>query len=395
MNSWPHFYPEDIKKVSEILKSWKINYWTGFEGREFEKEFSSYVGVEHSVTVDNGTNALILAAHALGISKGDEVIMSPRTFVASAFSIMHLGAKPVFIDIDRNSQNMDPDLIEAAITPNTKAIMAIHLAGWPCEMEKIQEICNKHNLFLIEDCAQAHWAKYKNKSVGSFGDINAWSFCQDKIMTTAGEGGMVTTDNKDYWSSVWSFKDHGKNYDTVYNKEHPPGFRWLHEDHGTNARMTEIQSAIGRLQLKKLDMWIDKRTKLSNIFNNAFKDLDGLRITLPPSHIKHAYYKYYVFTEPEKLKSDKDRDFIMNSLNDLGIACYSGSCSEIYKEKAFDKMFSNQKPSLKVAKELGETSLMFLVHPTIHEDDIYKICDKTENIIKQCLRWELIIWMKI
>ncbi|MDC3013334.1 DegT/DnrJ/EryC1/StrS aminotransferase family protein [Candidatus Marinimicrobia bacterium] len=386
MNSWPYFYPEDINKVSEILKSGKINYWTGFEGREFEKEFSSYVGVEHSVAVDNGTNALILAAHALGISKGDEVIMSPRTFVASAFSIMHLGAKPVFIDIDRNTQNMDPDLIEAAITPNTKAIMAIHLAGWPCEMDKIKEICDKHNLFLIEDCAQAHGAKYKGQSVGSFGDVNAWSFCQDKIMTTAGEGGMVTTNNKDYWSSVWSFKDHGKNYDTVYNKEHPPGFRWLHEDHGTNARMTEIQSAIGRLQLKKLDMWIDKRTKLSNIFNNAFKDLDGLRITLPPSYIKHAYYKYYVFTEPEKLKSDKDRDLIMNSLNDLGVVCYSGSCSEIYKEKAFDKMFSSQKPSLKVAKELGETSLMFLVHPTINEEDIYKICEQTKKIIKQCQR---------
>ena len=385
MNSWPHFYPEDIKKATEILKSGKINYWTGFEGREFEKEFSKYVGVNHSVAVDNGTNALILAAHALGISHGDEVIMSPRTFVASAFSIMHLGAKPVFTDIDRNTQNMDPDLIEASITPNTKAVMAIHLAGWPCEMDKIQEICNNHNLFLIEDCAQAHGAKYNGKSVGSFGDVNAWSFCQDKIMSTAGEGGMVTTNNKDYWSNVWSFKDHGKNYDTVYNKEHPPGFRWLHEDHGTNARMTEIQSAVGRLQLKKLDMWIDQRTHLSNIFNNAFKDLDGLRIALPPSHIKHAYYKYYVFTEPEKLKSDKNRDFIMNSLNDIGIACYSGSCSEIYKEKAFDKMF-DEKPSLKISKELGETSLMFLVHPTIHENDIYEICDKTQKIIKQCQR---------
>ncbi len=386
MNSWPFFDKDDIEKAQEILRSGKINYWTGFEGRDFEKEFSKYVGVNHSVAVDNGTNALILAAHALGISKGDEVIMSPRTFVASAFSIMHLGAKPVFIDIDRNSQNMDPKLIEAAITPNTKAIMAIHLAGWPCEMDQIQEICKRYNLYLIEDCAQAHGAKYNEKSVGSFGDVNAWSFCQDKIMTTAGEGGMVTTNNKDYWSSVWSFKDHGKNYDTVYNKEHPPGFRWLHEDHGTNARMTEIQSAIGRLQLKKLDSWIDKRTRLSNIFNDVFKHLDGLRIALPPSHIKHAYYKYYVFTEPEKLKSDKDRDFIMNSLNDLGVVCYSGSCSEIYKEKAFDKMFSSQKPSLKVAKELGETSLMFLVHPTINEEDIYKICEQTKKIIKQCQR---------
>ena len=387
MNNWPHFSDEDRKKVEEILLSGKVNYWTGEEGRKFEKEFSSYVGVNHSVTVDNGTNALILAAHALGISHGDEVIMAPRTFVASAFSIMHMGAKPVFVDIDKDSQNIDPNLIEQAITSNTKAIMAIHLAGWPCEIDMIQRICREHNLFLIEDCAQAHGAKYKGKSIGSFGDVNAWSFCQDKIMSTAGEGGMVTTNNKDYWSKVWSFKDHGKNYDTVYNKEHPPGFRWLHEDHGTNARMTEIQSAIGRLQLKKLDLWIEKRTNLSNIFNNEFKNVDGLRITLPPDHIKHAYYKYYVFVEPEKLKSGKTRDFIMNSLNNLGIPCYSGSCSEIYKEKAFNKIFEqNNKPSLINARELGETSLMFLVHPTLEENDIHTIAEQTKRILKNCVR---------
>ncbi|MDC0654183.1 DegT/DnrJ/EryC1/StrS aminotransferase family protein [Candidatus Marinimicrobia bacterium] len=386
MNSWPYFDKNDIAKAKEILESGKINYWTGNEGREFEKEFSKYVGVNHSVAVDNGTNALILAAHALGISKGDEVIMSPRTFVASAFSIMHLGAKPIFIDIDRNSQNMDTSLIERAITPNTKAIMAIHIAGWPCEMDIIQEICKKHNLYLIEDCAQAHGAQYNNQSVGSFGDVNAWSFCQDKIMSTAGEGGMVTTNNKQLWEKVWSFKDHGKNYDTVYNKEHPPGFRWLHEDHGTNARLTEIQSAIGRLQLRKLDSWIDKRTKLANIFNDGFKNIDGLRITLSPDHIKHAHYKYYVFVENEKLKDGKNRDFIMNTLNEMGTPCYSGSCSEIYKEKAFDKLFPNGHTALSVAKELAETSLMFLVHPTIDQEDIYTIVDQTKSIMKDILK---------
>jgi len=386
MNSWPFFDKHDIEKVQDILCSGKINYWTGSEGRDFEKEFSKYVNVDYSVAVDNGTNALILAAHALGISKGDEVIMSPRTFVASAFSIMHLGAKPIFVDIDRNSQNMDASLIEQAITPNTRAIMAIHLAGWPCEMDKIQEICNKHNLYLIEDCAQAHGAQYNNQSVGSFGDINAWSFCQDKIMSTAGEGGMVTTNNKQLWEKVWSFKDHGKNYDTVYNKEHPPGFRWLHEDHGTNARLTEIQSAIGRLQLRKLDSWIDKRTKLANIFNDGFKDIDGLRITLSPEHIKHAYYKYYVFVENEKLKDGKNRDFIMNALNEMGTPCYNGSCSEIYKEKAFDKLFPKGHTALPVAKELAETSLMFLVHPTIDQEDIYTIVDQTKRIMKDILK---------
>lgn len=386
MNSWPFFDKQEIEKVQDILRSGRINYWTGSEGKDFEKEFSKYVGVNHSVAVDNGTNALILAAHALGISKGDEVIMSPRTFVASAFSIMHLGAKPIFIDIDRNSQNMDPTLIEQAITPNTKAIMAIHLAGWPCEMDIIQEICKNHNLYLIEDCAQAHGAQYNNQSVGSFGDVNAWSFCQDKIISTAGEGGMVTTNNQELWKKVWSFKDHGKNYDTVYNKEHPPGFRWLHEDHGTNARLTEIQSAIGRLQLRKLDSWIDKRTKLANIFNDGFKDINGLRITLPPEHIKHAYYKYYIFVENGKLKDGYNRDYIMNTLNEMGIPCYNGSCSEIYKEKAFNKLFPKGHIALPVAKELAETSLMFLVHPTIDQEDIYTIVDQTRSIMKNILK---------
>ena len=386
MNSWPYFDKNEIAKAKEILESGKINYWTGNEGREFEKEFSKYVGVNHSVAVDNGTNALILAAHALGISKGDEVIMSPRTFVASAFSIMHLGAKPIFIDIDRNSQNIDPKLIEQAITPNTKAIMAIHIAGWPCEMDIIQDICKNYNLYLIEDCAQAHGAQYNNQSVGSFGDVNAWSFCQDKIMSTAGEGGMVTTNNQDLWKKVWSFKDHGKNYDTVYHKEHPPGFRWLHEDHGTNARLTEIQSAIGRLQLSKLDSWIDKRRKLANIFNDGFRDIDGLRITLSPENIKHAYYKYYVFVDNEKLKDGKNRDFIMNTLNEMGIPCYSGSCSEIYKEKAFDKLFPKGHAALPVAKELAESSLMFLVHPTLDQEDIYTIVDQTKSIMKDILK---------
>jgi len=382
MNSWPHFSKEEIQKSSDILRSGKINYWTGTEGKDFEKEFSSYVGVNHSVVVDNGTSALILAAHSLGISKGDEVIMSPRTFVASAFSIMVLGARPVFVDIDRDTQNIDPSLIEAAITPKTKAIMAIHLAGWPCEMNKIQEICKEYNLYLIEDCAQAHGAKYNGQSVGSFGDINGWSFCQDKIMSTAGEGGMITTNNKDLWEKVWSFKDHGKNYDTVYHKEHPPGFRWLHENVGTNLRLTEIQSAIGRLQLRKLDQWIEKRRAFAEIFNDGFNELDGLRITLPPKHIKHAYYKYYVFVDNHKLQKNKGRDFIMNELNKMNIPCFSGSCSEIYKEKAFKQLFPKGHSTLEVAKELSETSLMFLVHPTLNNEDIYKIVNQTTDIVK-------------
>lgn len=391
MNSWPCFYDEDIQKAVEILRSGKINYWTGFEGREFEKEFSNYVGVEHSVAVDNGTNALILAAHALGISRGDEVIMSPRTFVASAFSIMHLGAKPVFIDIDRNSQNMDPDLIEAAITPNTKAIMAIHLAGWPCEMDKIQEICNKHNLFLIEDCAQAHGAKYKGKSVGSIGHIGCWSFCQDKIMTTGGEGGMVTTNSKKLWEKMWAYKDHGKSHNAVYNKKHPSGFRWLHESFGTNWRMTEIQAVIGRLQLKKMNQWTKKRNQNQNLIWKTCKTLDLIRA--PKFNEKsweffhegnvHAAYKCYVFIKKSKLKSGWSRDKIIKEVNNLGVPCFSGSCSEVYLEKAFDKSNLRPKKRLKSAKDLGETSLCFLIHPTITKKEIDLTCKVIHDVAKK------------
>ena len=366
---WPNFTGEEAQAVSKVLLSNKVNYWTGQECRQFEQEFASWAQVKHAIALANGTVALDLALHCLGIGPGHEVIVTPRTFLASASSIVNCGAIPVFAEVHRASQNITADSIRAVLTPRTKAIVCVHLAGWPCEMAPIMALANEHDLFVIEDCAQAHGASYKGRSVGSFGHVGAWSFCQDKIMTTGGEGGMVTTNNRELWARMWAYKDHGKSWEAVYEREHPPGFRWLHESFGTNWRMTEMQAAIGRIQLRRMDTWHSERLHNLNLLWQASRQLPGLRVPMPPAEIEHAAYKAYVFVEPTALAAGWNRDRIMLEINQRGVPCYSGSCSEIYLEKAFADTGWQPKNRLPIAQELGETSLMFLVHPglTAHE----------------------------
>ncbi|MDD2272299.1 MAG: DegT/DnrJ/EryC1/StrS aminotransferase family protein [Desulfuromonadaceae bacterium] len=376
---WPFFDQDEIEAAIAPLRSGKVNYWTGAEGREFEKEFANYTGCTHAIALANGTVALELALYALGIGPGDEVITTCRTFIASASCIVMRGATPVLADVDPISQNITAETILPHITHRTKAIICVHLAGWPCNMDPIMELAGEHGLKVIEDCAQAHGATYKGRSVGSLGDVAAFSFCQDKIMSTGGEGGMLTTSDKVLWRKAWEFKDHGKSYDAVYDKKHGPGFRWLHESFGTNWRMTEMQSAIGRVQLKKLPKWKSIRNRNAEILTEAFSKISALRVTSPLQEIGHAYYKYYVFVRPEMLKSGWDRDLIMDAINAEGIPCFSGSCSDISLEKAFDVFRTTEK--LVVATNLGKTSLMFLVHPTLVEYDIERTCRVVEKIL--------------
>ena len=379
---WPAFTQEEADRVSDILLSNKVNYWTGSECRDFEKEFADWNGTNYAVAVANGTLALDLALIALGIGVGDEVIVTSRTFLASVSSIVTAGATPVFADVDRDSQNISVDTISKVLTSKTKAIIAVHLAGWPCDMDGIMGLAKQHSLFVIEDCAQAHGAKYKGKPVGSIGHIGAWSFCQDKIMTTGGEGGMVTTNDESLWQKMWSYKDHGKNYDSVYNKQHPPGFRWLHDDFGTNWRMTEMQAGIGRIQLKRMPVWHERRIDNAQKIWKVATLLKGLRVPIIPENIIHAAYKCYVFVEPDFLKQGWDRDRIMNELVSHGVPCFSGSCSEVYLEKAFDNTEYRPAARLDVAKELGETSLMFMVHPTLTEQEIDKTISTLESVLE-------------
>ncbi len=380
---WPSFSQLEADAVSRVLLSNKVNYWTGTECREFEKEFSAWSQVSHSIALSNGTVALDLALKVLSIGAGDEVIVTPRTFLASVSSIVTAGATPIFADVDRESQNITPETVAKVITPRTKAIIAVHLAGWPCDMDGLMALAKEHNLVVIEDCAQAHGALWRGQPVGSIGHASAWSFCQDKIMTTGGEGGMLTTNDHALWSSAWSYKDHGKNFDTVYNREHPAGFRWLHESFGTNWRMLEMQGVIGRIQLQLMPTWHDARKANAHAILAACSKSPALRVPQVPAYIEHAWYRAYAFVRPEQLKAGWSRDRIMGEMVARGVPCFSGSCSEVYLEKAFDG--TNWRPAerLPVARELGETSLMFLTHPTLTQQEIDKTCQVVRQVMSE------------
>jgi len=386
MTSWPSYSQQEVEAVSRVLSSGKVNYWTGDEGRGFESEFAQFCGVKHAIAVANGTLALDLSLKALNIGAGDEVIVTSRTFIASVSAIVNAGAAPVFADVDLDSQNITAKSISVKISNNTRAIVCVHLAGWPCDMDEIMQLASQSNLYVIEDCAQAHGAQYKGKSVGSIGHIGCWSFCQDKIMTTGGEGGMVATNDESLWRKMWAYKDHGKSYEAVYERKHPQGFRWLHESFGTNWRMTEMQAAIGRIQLKKMPDWHAQRIGNANQIWRTAKHTLGLRVPSIPEYIEHAAYKCYVFVEPDQLKSSWSRDQIIQELNQLGVPCYSGSCSEVYLEKAFEDTSFRLKDRLPNAKELGETALMFLVHPTLTEHEIRNTCNTITSVMKAAIK---------
>lgn len=378
---WPSFTQEEADAVSQVLLSNKVNYWTGQECREFEKEFAAFAGTEYAIALANGTVALDVALQAMGIGAGDEVVVTPRTFLASVSSVVNIGAVPVFAEVDRDSQNITAETIQAVLTPRTRAVICVHLAGMPCDMEPIMALADQYGFYVIEDCAQAHGARYQGKPVGSIGHVGAWSFCQDKIMSTGGEGGMVTTNDRELWSRMWSFKDHGKSWEAVYEREHAPGFRWLHESFGTNWRMTEMQAAIGRIQLRRMPAWLAARTANAERIWNTAAALPGLRVPRVPQSMVHAAYKCYVFVEPEQLKPGWDRDRILNEINQRGVPCYSGSCSEVYLEKAFDGTPYRPAERLLVARELGETSLMFLVHPTLTDAEIALTCEVLQEVM--------------
>ena len=380
---WPSFTVEEADAVHRVLLSNAVNYWTGIEGREFEKEFSEWTGARYAIAVSNGTVALEAALNAAGIGPGDDVIVTPRTFMASVSSVAMAGAKPIFAEVDLDTQNITAESIAESLTPQSRAIVCVHLAGMPCDMDPIMQLAAEKNLLVIEDCAQAHGARYKGRSVGTIGHIGTWSFCQDKIMTTGGEGGMLTTNDADLWSKMWSYKDHGKSWQAVYEREHPPGFRWLHDSFGTNGRMLEMQAAIGRIQLRRMSEWTSaRRENARRIWETAAK-LPGLRVPEVPPWAEHAAYKCYVFADGAALSAGWDRDRIMAAINDRGVPCFSGSCSEVYREKAFTEQGLAPAERLPAARILGETSLVFLVHPTLEKEHIDRTCEVLGEVMAE------------
>ncbi|MEH6768773.1 DegT/DnrJ/EryC1/StrS family aminotransferase [Psychrobacter sp.] len=375
---WPKFTQHEADAVSRVLLSNKVNYWTGEECRQFEREFADWTGSKYAIALGNGTLALDVALQALDIGAGDEVIVTPRTFIASISSIVNAGATPIFADVDEATGNITVETITAVLSDKTKGIVCVHLAGWPCDMDSIIALADEHDLYVIEDCAQAHGARYKGRSVGSIGHVGAWSFCQDKIMTTGGEGGMVTTDSELLWRKMWAYKDHGKSYAAVYETEQSPGYNWLHESFGTNWRMTEMQGVLGRIQLEKMSEWTAKRTTNAQAILEACSKWESKGYLCVPrlehfeqfSNTNHAYYKLYVYVQSDNLPDGWTRDRIIEAINNQGVPCFSGSASEVYLEKAFDNTGLRPSIRLPMAKKLGESSLMFLVHPTLTAAEI-------------------------
>lgn len=392
---WPSFTAEEADAVRDVVLSNKVNYWTGTECRAFEKEFAAWCGTSHAVALSNGTLALDVALKALGIGPGDEVVVTPRTFIASISCVVNAGATPVFADVEADSGNLSATTIARVLTPRTKAVICVHLAGWPCDMDPIMALAAAHGFKVIEDCAQAHGARYKGKSIGSIGHIGAWSFCQDKIMSTGGEGGMVTTHDEALWRSMWAYKDHGKSYAAVYEREHPPGFRWLHESFGTNWRMLEMQAAIGRIQLRRMPGWTASRTANALAIYDACRPHVAVRVPdfkcgiatcknkcAVRSGCTHAHYKCYVYVQADQLATGWSRDRLVETINAMGVPCYQGSCSEVYLEKAFDGTGWRPANRLPVARALGETSIMFLVHPTLTQAEMDKTCAVIAQVLK-------------
>ena len=379
---WPHFAEDEIEAVAAVLRSGKVNYWTGEQSLEFEREFAQFVGVKYAVALTNGTAALELALYALGIAPGDEVVVPSKTFIATASCVARLGATPVVADVDPDSQNITAQSIAAVLTARTKAVIVVHLAGWPCEMDEILALSKVHGLLVVEDCAQCVGARYKGRVTGSIGDVGAFSFCQDKIITTGGEGGMLLMDSRELWERAWSYKDHGKSHAAVFEREHPLGFRWLHERFGTNWRITEMQSAIGRLQLKKLPQWLALRRRNAGLLADGLAALPGLRLCAPPAHSEHAYYKYYAFIRPEALRPEWNVARILDALDAEGIPCGVGACSEIYLEKAFTDAGLGRKVRLPVASRLADSTLMIMVHPGLSEQDMRDTCAAVAKVMR-------------
>ena len=380
---WPVFEEDEIAAVQRVLSSGKVNFWTGNECREFEREYAAHLGRRHAISLANGTVALELALRALGVGPGDDVVVPSRTFIATAAAAVLVGARPVVADVDAESGNVTADTLRAALTPATRAMIVVHLGGWPCEMAPIMELSRETDIPVVEDCAQAHGAEIDGKPVGSFGHVAAFSFCQDKIITTGGEGGLVVTDDDALFERMWSFKDHGKSLAAVA-RQHPPGFRWLHESFGSNYRMTEMQAAIGRIQLRKLPAWVAARQRNARAVTKALEGVPGLRVPIPSPSARNAYYRLYAYLDPAHLADGWDRGRLLSSMEAEQVPCASGSCGEIYREKAFERFGSmNAQP---VARVLHESSLAFLVHPTMSEEDAVRAGVAARSVLERAVR---------
>jgi dTDP-4-amino-4,6-dideoxygalactose transaminase len=395
---WPHFFDDEIEEVEKVLREGRVNYWTGTRGREFQENFARFCCAKHGIAVMNGTAALHVALAAAQIGPGDEVIVPPRTFIATAFSVLHQNAVPVFADIDLRTQNIDVHSIRERITERTRAIICVHLAGLPCDMDPIMELAAEFDVKVIEDAAQAHGAKYKGKLTGTLGHIAAFSFCNDKIITTGGEGGMVVTDSDEMAEIARSFKDHGYEERERRNLlELEALYTYIHHRMGYNYRMTEMQAAIGLKALEKLEWNLSRRRENARYLSDRLSRHDALIPPFESDDFEHAYYKYYVRLNLKRLKTD--RDTFVKAVRAEGVPIGLGASSEGYREQAFQELVGYGRTGcpfrcpwykgradytaveLPNAKRLGDEVFVLQVHPTIERRDLEDVITAIEKVL--------------
>jgi dTDP-4-amino-4,6-dideoxygalactose transaminase len=387
ISPWPYYEADEIEAATQTLRSGKVNYWTGELGRQFEVAYAKHVGKQYGIALSNGTVALELALRVLGVKAGDEVIVASRSYVASASCVLLVGATPVFADVDVESGNISAQTIAPLITKKTKAVIPVHVAGWPCDMPAIMALANKHNLMVIEDCAQAHGAYVAGKPVGAWGHGAIFSFCQDKIISTGGEGGMLFLDDETAYKQAWAYKDIGRSYDAVYNQQHSAGFRWLTESAGSNFRMTEFQAAIGLKQLEKLPDWVVRRNINAEAIISTLKNFDFIEIPKleKTSDTRHAYYRLYAKVKAgiiiAGLSGEALRNNVISDLEGIGVPCFFGSCSEIYREKLFANFWDKSKARLPNASNWADNGFCFLVHHTITTEQLAQMVINIETVM--------------
>jgi dTDP-4-amino-4,6-dideoxygalactose transaminase len=382
--NWPNYSRNLILKVNKVLKSGKINYTTGPYGKKFEKNFSKFVGNKYSVAICNGTVALEVAIKSLKLPKNSEIIVTARSFFSSAACIVNTGYTPIFADVDLSTQNISIENIKKKLSKKTKAIICVHLAGLPCEMNDISKLAKEKKLKIIEDCSQAHGASIDNRQVGRFSDVATWSFCNDKIISTLGEGGMISTNNKKIYNICKEYINHGTSNVQTKNSEK---FVYNKNSFGTNLRITEIQSIAGIEQLKDLKKIQKIREKISyNYFNIISRYRNFINCYMPPKNIKSAWYRFYFFLNPSIKNCQKVRFKIIESLKKNDVKCFTGSCPEIYLEKAFKKSKYPNVNRLKNCKILGETSIALDVNHTLESYNHKKNLLRLNLILKKNLK---------
>jgi len=361
---------DDIKKVVKVLKSDWITQ--GLTVEKFEQAIAKYSGAKYAVAVSSGTVALHSAYAVAGIASGDEVITSPLTFVATANSIVYCGGKPIFVDIDKDTLNIDPKRIEKKITKKTKAIATVDFAAQPCDYDEILKIAKKYKLLVIEDASHALGSEYKRRKIGSLADMTIFSFHPVKAITT-GEGGMIVTNNKEFYEKLRIFRHHG-----IVKKPQKGGWYYEIEEIGYNYRLTDFQCALGLNQMKKINKFIKRRRQIVDKYNEAFKDVEEIIIPAERNYVKSAWHIYVIQLCLGKLKVGRRKIFEELRKNGLGVQVHY---IPLHLQPFYRKKFSYKKGDFPIAEKYYERAITLPLFPKMKDKDIEQVVFAVKQII--------------